>query len=184
MGAERGNTLLAKSERRVVQAEGRACSNTLQQEERRVLNFHSWNVESKAWAWRMKASAENRPPRASKAKYSLWFYPERSERCLEVWGPRMHDRICFWKQITLLTVQRLLQQRQKRIPITKPWRLFAWRLKEVTLSLKEKWGSWVKGNESGLGRSNQAKQKSVSVLRNAKIIHYSWRTEHKGGSVL
>lgn len=125
-----------------------------------IFTVGMWTAKHGYSSWRR--SAESRPPRASKAKYSLRFYPERSGRCLEVLSPRMHDRICFWKQITLLKVQRPLQQRQKRTPIIKPQQLFIWRLMEVMLGWKEKWGRWVKSNVSSLHRSNQAKQKEWS----------------------
>lgn len=43
--------------------------------------------------------------RALEARYSLYFYSESDGGCLEALRPRVRDRICFWKQITLVTVQ-------------------------------------------------------------------------------
>lgn len=39
--------------------------------------------------------------RASEARCSLCFYSESDGRCLEALRSRVHDRICFWKQITV-----------------------------------------------------------------------------------
>lgn len=49
---------------------------------------------------------------------------------------------------------------------------------------ERKMGSWGQSSRSSLGRSNQAEQEGVIILRNAKIIHYSWRIAHEGERVL
>lgn len=87
------------------QSQGTVCANAFWQKEvRQALELQRFTElpsggPSRSMAHEAWQGADHRG-RALAIRYGLCFYPESNGRCLEVGGPRVHDRICFGKQVT------------------------------------------------------------------------------------